>query len=127
MEAMMADQTAADGDGASAPFGAVSPTVWDSEESGHEQLGGDEAMPEQQQPMAAGMCECLLCVRVRAVTCVRACVGVCVCVRACVCGVCMCVCARARMCVCACACVCACVWSACVCVCVADRRRRCSR
>ena len=67
----MADQTAADDDGASAPSRAVSSTVGDSEASGPEQLGGDQVMAEQQQPMAgaaaggspderAGMCECFL-------------------------------------------------------------------
>ena len=67
----MADQTAADDDGASAPSRAVSSTVGDSEASGPEQLVGDQVMAEQQQPMAgaaaggspderAGMCECFL-------------------------------------------------------------------
>ena len=93
----MADQTAADDDGASAPSRAVSSTVGDSEASGPEQLVGDQVMAEQQQPMAgaaaggspderAGMCECLLCVRVRrSRACVRVCVSACACACACVC------------------------------------------
>ena len=101
---MMADQTAGDDDGASVSSRAVSSTVGDSEASGLEQLGGDQVMAEQQQPMAgaaacgspderAGMCECFLCVRVRRS---RACEGVCACACACACvlvracGVCVC-------------------------------------
>ena len=102
----MAEGTAADDGGASAPSGAVSPTVWDSDASGLEQLVEDHAMAEQQQPMAgaaaggspderAGMCECLLCVRVRrsrACVCVWVCARahVCACVLVRACGVCVC-------------------------------------